>query len=200
MLYSPLMTDLVPFALAVLALLATPGPTNTLIAASGASVGFRRSLRLVPAELSAYALSIGLLTTTLGPAVAAEPTLQSALRIVAGAWLAWCALRLWREAGASFDGTPKPIGPARVFVTTLLNPKALVFAFAVFPQPPQAAHAAVFAALVGVVACGWALFGEALARTAGARLTPARIARASALVLALFASLLAGSAMAAALS
>ena len=35
------------FALSILAILAVPGPTNTLLMTSGVSIGFRRSLRLV---------------------------------------------------------------------------------------------------------------------------------------------------------
>ncbi|WP_075217139.1 LysE family translocator [Mongoliimonas terrestris] len=198
MLYSPLMTDLFAFGLAVLALLATPGPTNTLLAASGASVGLRRSLRLVPVELTAYAMSIGGLTVGLGPTVGAEPGLQTGLRLAAGAWLAWCAVRLWREAGGRFEGARKPIGPQRIFVTTLLNPKALVFAFVIMPQPPSVAHAALFAVLVAAVALGWAALGAAMAAGAGGRASPTRIYRLSAVLLGLFASLLAGSTMAAA--
>ena len=41
------MTDPFAFALAVLALLGTPGPTNTLLATAGAAAGWRRSLRLL---------------------------------------------------------------------------------------------------------------------------------------------------------
>jgi threonine/homoserine/homoserine lactone efflux protein len=41
------MDTLLPFILAVLALLATPGPTNTLMAAAGAQRGLVRSLPLL---------------------------------------------------------------------------------------------------------------------------------------------------------
>jgi threonine/homoserine/homoserine lactone efflux protein len=40
------MTDLWLFLLAVLTVLATPGPTNTLLATAGATAGFRASAAL----------------------------------------------------------------------------------------------------------------------------------------------------------
>ena len=52
-----------PFVLSILALLLTPGPTNTLLAVGAASAGFRRSLPLVLAELTAYLLVVAPLAT-----------------------------------------------------------------------------------------------------------------------------------------
>jgi len=52
------MTDPILFAFAVIAILATPGPTNALLATAGAANGLRRSLPLVPAELAGYVIAI----------------------------------------------------------------------------------------------------------------------------------------------
>jgi threonine/homoserine/homoserine lactone efflux protein len=191
------MNALLPFALGVLALLATPGPTNTLLAASGAAVGFRASLVLLPAELCGYLLAIGALGALVGPAVAASPALGMAVRLAAGAYLAWSAWRLWR---AGRGGVPAaPAAPGRVFVTTLLNPKALVFAFVLFPGHDAATAAAVFSGLVTVVALGWILIGASAGRAAGGLATPARIARATALAQAAFATVVTGTALGAVL-
>jgi len=121
------------FVLAVLMLLGTPGPTNTLLAASGAVVWMGRSLRLIAAEVGGYLLAISLLISVVGPVVADHAWFGTALRLAAGAWLAYCALRLWREAASGFTLTETRISMGRMFLTTTLNPKALIFAFVIFP-------------------------------------------------------------------
>ncbi len=187
------------FALAVLALLATPGPTNTLLAASGASVGPLRSLRLIPAELCGYLISIVALIFVVGRGIEHNAFAAAALKIAAGLWLAASAAALWRNAGQSVRTADAPVTATRVFVTTLLNPKTLIFAFVIFPPAPSAfgLWLAGFSALVILVGGLWIVRCAGLARSSGGALTPARIARGATLILLIFASTLAGSAIAA---
>ena len=192
--------DPVLFTLATLAVLAAPGPTNTLLAASGASVGARRSLKLMPAEMGGYLLSITLLKVVFGPVVAQSPGMMLTLKLVASLWLALCALRLWREAGSAFKTDKAPISVGRVFVTTLANPKALIFAFGILPQGPLTELAPWFlgfCGLISVVALGWIGMGVLVARSAGPLASPQRVWRAAAVVLTTFATVIAGSAIAA---
>lgn len=156
--------------LAVLLLLVTPGPTNTLLAVAGAERGWRGALRLIPAELGAY-LAVTVPLATAGARLLGDaPGARAALAAAAGVWVAWLALAFWRRPGR---GRPAPAVTARrVAVTTLLNPKALVFGLVLLPaaEPGRTAgQFAGFAACVVAVAAGWAALGAA-ARGAPAEL------------------------------
>ncbi|MFI5407889.1 LysE family translocator [Kaistia sp. UC242_56] len=196
------MTAVPTFILAVLALLAVPGPTNTLLATSGAAIGMRRSLRLVPAELAGYGLAIGILMGIVGPLAAEHPIVPILSKIVASLYLAGSAVALWRQAAREALPGGAPISVRRVFVTTLLNPKALIFAFLIFPRDLASlpGFAGLFSVLVVGVACGWITLGSSLSRSAGGFATPARVSRFAAVALVVFASVMASSAIAAALS
>ncbi len=166
------MQDPVLFALAVLAVLGTPGPTNTLLATAGATAGLRRSLPLIAAEAAGYTISILALGLVLGPVVAGEPLLAGALRAAVGTYLLLLALRLWRRGEAALT-TGAAVTPRQVFVTTLLNPKAIVFALGVVPfgagrgtWPP---YMLGFLLLLASVAIAWIAAGAMLGGAAGRR-------------------------------
>lgn len=175
--YTGGMTDPLLFTLAVLALLATPGPTNTLLATAGASVGFRRALPLVPAEAAGYLIAIGTIGYLLGPAVAASPLLALVLRLAVGLYLLHLAVKLWNGASRSTQAAGL-ITPARVFLTTLLNPKAIVFALGIVPLQAENSwlYLATFAGLVTGVAAAWigvgALMGRAMDAAGRGALVP----------------------------
>lgn len=180
-----------PFIIAVLGLLAVPGPTNTLMAAAGAANGVARSLRLLVGELGGYVIAITVWTELVGAAAAQQPMIAVAAKVLAAAFLLWSAYRLWSRAGTHPAGGR--ITLQRVFATTLINPKGLVFAFAIFPPVGFVArlpYLGVFAVLVVVTAIGWQTLGAAAALSSRGLFTAARVERVCAIVLAVFAIVL----------
>ncbi|MFC3127535.1 LysE family translocator [Pseudoroseomonas globiformis] len=186
------MQDPILFLLTVLAILGTPGPTNTLLATSGAASGWRRSLRLLPAEAAGYFISILFLGLVLGPVVAASPLISITLRVAVGAYLILLALRLWRQ-GSVLHGEAVAIRPRQVFVTTLLNPKALIFALGVVPfgSPHSWAYMAGFMGVLVVVGMSWIMAGAGLGQVAArASSGPRIIPRIGAAAIGTFAALI----------
>lgn len=190
--------DLAPFALAVLSLLATPGPTNTLLATAGASVGPRRAARLLAGELGGYLVSVLTVRFVLGPTVASTPAVATALGAAVAVYLVHLAIVLWRHGAAGAGAGPVTIG--RVFVTTLLNPKALVFALVLLPQSGGWRELLPWIGMMAVeiVAIGgaWVVAGASVGHGLGSRLRPGIGYRVSAAVLALLAGLIGGHSLA----
>ena len=182
--------------LSIAALLAVPGPTNVLIAAGGAAGGWRAGLGLGLAAASGYLVSVGLLAVVAGPALAASQILPALLKAAATLWLLACAWRLWRDP-STIAQSHAPVGPAGVFMTTLLNPKALVFAFALAPTEASALPA--FLASIAILTLGtcllWALVGSLAARGLAGRVTLRGLNKGGAVVLTGFAAALGVSAL-----
>jgi threonine/homoserine/homoserine lactone efflux protein len=159
------MTDPILFGIAVVAILATPGPTNTLLATAGAGNGLRRSLPLVPAELAAYLIAIMTIGFLISPIISNVPMLGAALRLAVAVYLTVLALRLWRR-GAGDIVQERLVRPHDVFVTTLLNPKALILATGVIPlhHPDSAAYVAAFCIVLVFISLSWISIGVVVAR------------------------------------
>jgi threonine/homoserine/homoserine lactone efflux protein len=171
------MTDPVLFGLAIVAILATPGPTNTLLATAGAASGLRRSLPLVPAELAAYVIAIMTIGFIVSPLISNVPMLAAALRLAVAVYLAILALRLWRR-GAVDIVQGRLVRPRDVFVTTLLNPKAIIFATGVIPlhHPHSNAYLAVFCIVLVCISVSWigigVVIGRGMLRAQGSPIVP----------------------------
>lgn len=168
------MTELAAFALASLVLLATPGPTNTLLAASAASRGFAPSLPLLLGEAAGYFAAIVILRTFFGPIISAEPLFGQALSALACLYVLHLSIALWRKS--TRPGEPESsIGIKTVFLTTLINPKAVVFAFTLLPAVDQEAvllpWLLTLFILIALCGGGWIALGATLSRgdASGAR-------------------------------
>jgi threonine/homoserine/homoserine lactone efflux protein len=186
------------FVLAALALLATPGPTNTLLATSGAAAGFWRSLHLVGAETIGYAFAISVLALVIGPIAHTSQVLGVALRLGCGVFLLYAAWRLWRESELT-QTSIEPVKFHRVLVATALNPKAAVFAFVIVPYfsggevraaLPYLASLAVMIALAG---SAWIFAGAALRAGDGTQGGAGLARRGGAVVLGAFSALITSS-------
>ncbi len=194
------MTNPLLFALAAIALLSTPGPTNTLLFTSGAAVGVRRSLPLLLAELSGYLISIAVLSLVVGPLLAAQPWMPRLLRCACALLLAFFTVRLWR-APAESARSAAPILMRHVFSITLLNPKGLVFAFAILPRAAPGemrvalSYLGALCVLITSVGGAWISLGAVLRSRAGSSLEPLLVRRGGAVVLGIFAALLGASAI-----
>lgn len=126
------MTETLGFMAAVIGLLITPGPTNTLLAASGSQRGMRASVSLIPAELAGYLLAIALWGSVLGSLGERWEWLTVTLRIASALYIAYLALRMWRSATDMEVAAKAVVSHSGLFLATLLNPKALLFAAAIF--------------------------------------------------------------------
>lgn len=161
------MTDPILFILAVLTILGTPGPTNTLLATSGAMAGVRKSLLLLVGELAGYLIAIAAIRIVLGPVIHAYPVVGIGLKIAVVAYLGWIAFRLWTH-DASLTGA-RTVDARAVFITTLLNPKALIFALSIIPaaHPGLVWFFVAFATAVPSVGLVWIFVGRAIGAASG---------------------------------
>jgi threonine/homoserine/homoserine lactone efflux protein len=147
---------------AILALLLTPGPTNTLLFVAGSERGWSRALRLIPAEIAGYLSVTVPLAIAGGQLVASVPALRPAIAVLAGLWVAYLALRLWRLPDPASGGA-QAVSARSVLVTTMLNPKALIFGLVLLPSPTQLTfNILLFATQIALVASAWSGLGAAL--------------------------------------
>lgn len=187
------------FVAGVAVILAMPGPTNTLLAAAGLRQGFRQSARLTLAELAGYLVSITVWGRFLGEAAQVVPWLPGVVRAASSLYIAWLAWRMWRAATAVPSAAQQLIGMRTLFVATLLNPKGILFASAIFPAlafqsvPAYLTAMGVFAALLVPIGLAWALFGATLGGERMRWTDPAKMQRGASIVLGLFSATLAWS-------
>ena len=188
------MTNPLLFLLAVLTVLATPGPTNTLLASAAALKGVRGALPLLLAELLGYLVTVDLVGFLLRPLLVANPAIGVALKVAVALYLVVVAVRLWRDT-ATEAGARVAVGWTSVFVATLLNPKGLIFALAIIPfgHPEVPFYLVAFGLSVLAVGFLWLVAGHLIGAAAGARryLVP----RIASVALVGFAGLIAASAL-----
>lgn len=152
----------------VMTILLTPGPTNTLLASSGIQVGMRKSIQLIPAEAFGYLIAITFWGILIGKIAVYLPVLPQILKLFSAAYILYLAIKLWRTAEITENLNQVSIRARELFLATLLNPKALLFASAIFPvivwQCSQyyVVYMLVFLSLLIPIAFFWTFIGTLL--------------------------------------
>lgn len=176
-------------------LLMLPGPTNALLAAAGAAMGGQKAWPLLVGVVGGYGAAILTLRAAVGPAIAASPALDIALRILVMSYLLMLASRMWRQGCSEhLTAGPMSISLRDITFTTLLNPKSIIFAFAILPERQSTledlALMLPLAVLMAASGALWIMIGAALRRGVSHRITPGLGYRACAVVLVLIAGTL----------
>jgi threonine/homoserine/homoserine lactone efflux protein len=163
-------SDPVLFFFAIAAILAAPGPTNTLLATSGATVGVVRSLGLLAAAIAGYLAAILAVHFIVGPIAESSPVTAITLKVAVALYLVWLAIKLWRQP-LKLAEDAKAVSFANVLVATLLNPKALIFSLTIVPWSVSAIgwYLAAFAATIIAACGGWIVLGRILKHATGTR-------------------------------
>lgn len=192
----------IAFFVGLIALLITPGPTNTLLFTACATGGWRGAPQLLVAEALAYLVAVSALGLGFQPVLTAEPRLALVLQSMAVFYLLNAAWRMWKQPILR-PGTPlTPVTPQLIAMTTLLNPKTLIIAFGLMPPGWETdvalalPHFILLALLTPVIGGIWMFAGQAGAARIVLRENSHIIPRCAALVLAGFAILMARSAFA----
>lgn len=155
--------------------------------------GLRKSLLLIPAEAIGYIIAISVWGMLIGKVSATLPLLPVFLKLLSASYILFLAFKLWRTADQEVILNQPTIRPRELLCATLLNPKALLFASAIFPatawksQDIYFAHMSTFVALILPIALFWIAVGAVLATNKVTWLSQSKLQRMTSVVLVSFA-------------
>ena len=178
------------FVSLVMAILLTPGPTNTLLASSGIESGFKKSLTLIPVEALGYVIAISIWGIAIDTVADKFPVVPSIMKLLSALYIIFLALKLWKTA--SIEDAQPSITFKTLFFATLLNPKALLFASAIFPMNTWVSlsgylyNMSVFILIIVPIAIFWILIGAVLISNRIVWLNQKNLKRCASLVLVSF--------------
>ncbi|WKV49546.1 LysE family translocator [Dickeya fangzhongdai] len=174
--------------------LSIPGPTNTLLLCSGYTQGFIKSIKLILSEWLGYLLAVsawGLLFTYLAQH---GNLVLSVIKLFSACYVVYLAIKVWRFSFHQISGN---ITFGTVFITTLLNPKAFLFADSIIPPSAfiyqDSYIQAMFALLLALLPISfiWTYAGTLISlndASSQRRLKPTLFYRGASLVISLFAA------------
>ena len=164
----PLATWLV-FALACVALVATPGPNVLYLVSRTLAQGRAAGFVSVAGTSTGFLLHVLAAAFGLSAILAAVPVAYDAIRLAGALYLAWLAWSTWRAPDILVGPVASaPIGTARLYrdgvLTAILNPKVAMFQLALFPQfvDPSRGSVLLQSLVLGATQLVLAVIGDSL--------------------------------------
>lgn len=151
----------------------TPGPNNAMLAASGATFGFRRTLPHMLGVAVGFPAMVLIVGLALGGLFQTSLVLQESLRWGGAVLLMWIAWKIATSGGVSAGGGPaRPMSFPAAAAFQWINPKAWVMAvaatsqFVTGPGPVLAAGIVAVTFLAGglMSSATWVMAGQTIAR------------------------------------
>lgn len=151
----------------------TPGPNNIMVTASGATFGYRATIRHLLGISLGYAFQALLMCLGLGIVFQLYPVLHTGLKWVGFAYLVYLGWKLLWAGTAGVAQVKQPLSFMQAALFQFVNPKAWIIAVttATLFLPKTAVTAATYAAIfITLVVVNypcitvWALFGSGMRR------------------------------------
>ncbi|NND82395.1 MAG: LysE family translocator [Gammaproteobacteria bacterium] len=166
------------YAGTVLIFMLTPGPSHLLMLSNSLNVGWRRSLATAVGDLSANMLQMTAAALGLAGLIREFQNSFLFIKWLGVAYLVYLGLRLWlfHEPARAPESSRQPSSNSlflQGFITSAVNPKAVVFFAALFPlfiQPAQPllpqfiVLSLTYIFIDGVFLCGYGWFAERFGR------------------------------------
>jgi len=130
---------LLAFAMAVLAIVLSPGPDTILILRYALTSGHKAGFAAVAGVQIGLMIHTLLAIVGISVIIASSPILFRMVAIAGAAYLAWLGIQAFREGGlVTLDGACQPVSAAKAcrdaILTNVLNPKVIILFLALLPN------------------------------------------------------------------
>ena len=133
-------TEYLLYCLAVVIMIATPGPVMLLVASAGLKGGYKHALQTIFGTNFASLVLIGLSILSLKGLLVVNENWLNGIKLLGCLYIAWLGIQIFREVWQGQGSTgPQNLHPVQGgfrtgFLVGISNPKDIIFFAAFFPQ------------------------------------------------------------------
>lgn len=133
-------TEYLLYCLAVVIMIATPGPVMLLVASAGLKGGYKHALQTIFGTNFASLVLIGLSILSLKGLLVVNENWLNGIKLLGCLYIAWLGIQIFREVWQGQGSTgPQSLQPVQGgfrtgFLVGISNPKDIIFFAAFFPQ------------------------------------------------------------------